>query len=605
MPQNEQPIIEEFSTADNLIPCTYSVKEVFGFNSNLQLAGFVKGHPLVPTMDHTYVWDATMAKDMIEWLCEDNPDPLWLSGPTGCISGDAKLRYIAYQNGKKVNGKGGTMANLFKRFNQVPYVYHHGEIKYDCDYMIQSVDDDGVVFLNKITAVIDSGVKDVFIVTTETGKQVKATADHRFLTDNGYKPLSDLSSGDVVMTAARIAQKQRQEPRKQRYRKEIFVKYHPTAKSKIVNGSTYYRLTEARISFEAGINGYTPEQYRKILNTASQSMIETLLQVSNETNIHHKDENIYNNSFDNLQLMTHSEHALHHQNGGPKRYAEEELIVSIVYVGQEQVYDISVTDPVRNFVVEDFVVHNCGKTDALKSIFSVLNIPTVIVSAKSSTEPDDILGRTQLRDGNTVFVPGELLTAYARGYAIIFDEIDGYNPEVVMALHRMLERETVILDDGTVIKPAARNLIAATANTRGDGHGGDVYAATKTFNLATLNRFEKLIMNYPPEAVEINILKNAFGDKLDDTLILAMVKTANDVRRAYNDGNCPGPMSIRDLLRFGRKLIQSWNRKDIAPVYHAFDKSIGNGVDPYVREMLHTLVQTNFGVPAPQITAVI
>jgi cobaltochelatase CobS len=284
--------------------------------------------------------------------------------------------------------------------------------------------------------------------------------------------------------------------------------------------------------------------------------------------------------------------------------ASETIIHNIELESNAIYYDFTVPE-YHNYWAGGIFHHNCGKTDALKSIFSVLNIPTVIVSAKSSTEPDDILGRTQLRDGNTVFVPGELLTAYGLGYAIIFDEIDGYNPEVVMALHRMLEREVIVLDDGTVIRPAARNLIAATANTRGDGHGGDVYAATKTFNLATLNRFEKLIMNYPAEEVEISILKNAFGDKLDDTIILAMVKTANDVRRAYNDGNCPGPMSIRDLLRFGRKLIQSWNRKDIAPVYHAFDKSFANGVDPYVREMLHTLCQSRFGIPSPATSAVI
>ena len=127
----------------------------------------------------------------------------------------------------------------------------------------------------------------------------------------------------------------------------------------------------------------------------------------------------------------------------------------------------------------------CGKTEMLKAIFAALGIPTVIVSAKSSTEPDDILGRVQLRNGDTVFIPGNLLLAYAKGYAIIFDEIDGYNPEVMMACHRLLERARVTLDDGTIIDPAPSLLMAATANTRGDGQGGDLYASTNIFNLAT------------------------------------------------------------------------------------------------------------------------
>jgi len=50
--------------------------------------------------------------------------------------------------------------------------------------------------------------------------------------------------------------------------------------------------------------------------------------------------------------------------------------------------------------------------------------------------------------------------------------------------------------------------------------------------------------------------------------------------------------------------VQAWNRKDVPPLYHSFNKAFGHGVDPHVRAMLHTLIQTNFGVPAPQIEGV-
>lgn len=246
----------------------------------------------------------------------------------------------------------------------------------------------------------------------------------------------------------------------------------------------------------------------------------------------------------------------------------------------------------------------CGKTDFLKNLFAALNIPTVIVSAKSSSEPDDILGRVQLRNGDTVFVPGNLLLAYAKGFAIVFDEIDGYPADVVMALHRMLERAIITLDDGTIITPAPRIYMAATANTRGDGQGGDLYQATNILNLASLNRFEKWEMPYPPAEVEEKILNNALAGKLEPKTMTAMVKTASDIRTAYLNGSCPGPISIRDLLRWGRKMVQSTARKDVQPVYHAFDKAFGNGVEPHVRAMLHTLVQTHFGVKAPSIQGV-
>lgn len=241
----------------------------------------------------------------------------------------------------------------------------------------------------------------------------------------------------------------------------------------------------------------------------------------------------------------------------------------------------------------------CGKTESLKQLFASLQIPTVIVSAKKSSEPDDILGRVQLVDGNTVFIPGHLLLAYAKGFAVIFDEIDGYNPDVMMACHRLLERAVVTLDDGTMITPAPRILMAATANTRGDGQGGDVYAATSVFNLATLNRFEKWEMGYPAPEIEERILQNGLP-ALDAQAITAMVKVAADIRTAWDNGSCPGPISIRDLLRWGKKLLLGGNRSDVAPLYHAFDKAFGNGVDIHVRAMLHKLVQTHFNIKAPQ-----
>lgn len=246
----------------------------------------------------------------------------------------------------------------------------------------------------------------------------------------------------------------------------------------------------------------------------------------------------------------------------------------------------------------------CGKTDFPKNLFSKLNIPTVIVSAKSSTEPDDILGRTQLVNGNTVFVPGPLLKAYSSGYAIIWDEIDAYPAEVILSLHRMLERGVITLDDGTTIHPAEKNLMFATANTRGDGQGADVYAATNIVNLASMNRFEKWRMKYPEMAIELKILSNEFATSLEESVLESVVKTANDIRKAYTQGNCPGPISIRDLQRWCRKLIQFWNRKDVIPVYHSFDLAFGNGVDEYVLQMLHVLIQTHFGTKPPVIDGI-
>jgi cobaltochelatase CobS len=242
----------------------------------------------------------------------------------------------------------------------------------------------------------------------------------------------------------------------------------------------------------------------------------------------------------------------------------------------------------------------CGKTEMVVQLAASLQLPTVIVSAKKSTELEDILGRITLKDGNTVFTPGALPLAYRKGFFIVFDEVDAYPPEVMMGCHRMLEKKPVVLDDGTIFLPARRVLMAATANTRGDGEGGDLYTATNIFNLATLNRFEKWTMDYPAPEVEAAILKRHLPT-LDDRVIEAMVKSAKDIRVSHEQGHCPGPISVRDLIRWGGRLLISANRTDVKPVYHSFDKAFGNGVNRHVRSALHKIVQSHFNVPAPAI----
>lgn len=55
-----------------------------------------------------------------------------------------------------------------------------------------------------IANVWNKGEKEVFAVRTKTGRTIKATANHPFLTAMGYVPLKELSLGSVVATAMRL-----------------------------------------------------------------------------------------------------------------------------------------------------------------------------------------------------------------------------------------------------------------------------------------------------------------------------------------------------------------------------------------------------------------
>lgn len=53
--------------------------------------------------------------------------------------------------------------------------------------------------LDIISRVYDNGIKEVYKLVTRSGYEIKATADHRFLTDKGWRRLEELKKGDKVL----------------------------------------------------------------------------------------------------------------------------------------------------------------------------------------------------------------------------------------------------------------------------------------------------------------------------------------------------------------------------------------------------------------------
>jgi replicative DNA helicase len=56
----------------------------------------------------------------------------------------------------------------------------------------------------QVEDVWDAGIKTVFEVRTRTGRKIKTSASHPFLTYNGYRPLQNLRVGDEIATAMRL-----------------------------------------------------------------------------------------------------------------------------------------------------------------------------------------------------------------------------------------------------------------------------------------------------------------------------------------------------------------------------------------------------------------
>lgn len=66
------------------------------------------------------------------------------------------------------------------------------------DVPVWSLDDNLRYVRRHLTHVFSTGRRDVFRLTTSSGKTVRATANHPFLTFDGFRPLGELSPGDRV-----------------------------------------------------------------------------------------------------------------------------------------------------------------------------------------------------------------------------------------------------------------------------------------------------------------------------------------------------------------------------------------------------------------------
>lgn len=282
------------------------------------------------------------------------PSFLFFNHATGCIYGDAELMINRGGNGSrmkmrdvvhKFNGKHTTSG---KKWNpEIP------------TYIARDVG--GVIKLGLITRAWESGIKSTFSITTNSGRTIRATTDHQFLTDMGWKRLDSLTIGDQLYV--RGQQKSNNAPKpKKIYRQVCGLRYHPHATHRTTHSP--FRVAEHRLIAEANLNGISYKEYINRLRVGHISSFNFI--DPKKFAVHHRDDNHLNNNVENLEILTHSEH--HSKHGKSEKFRSVlykttlETISSICYFGEEPTYDIQVTDEPHNFLANGFVVHNCGKS---------------------------------------------------------------------------------------------------------------------------------------------------------------------------------------------------------------------------------------------------
>ena len=155
---------------------------------------------------------------------------------------------------------------------------------------------------NKIKKVFFNGIKDVFEITTASGKSLKCTDGHRFFTDGGWKTLARLEVGNSIY-----------------------------------------------------VNGLSPLENEDWLRHNLARECE-FCGCGENIEIHHVDKNPRNNSATDIKFLCRECHHLWQRPYAVGAFKDK--IVSINYVGKEKVYDLEMSEPYPNYVANSIIVHN-------------------------------------------------------------------------------------------------------------------------------------------------------------------------------------------------------------------------------------------------------
>lgn len=278
-----------------------------------------------------------------------------LTGVSGCLVGDAMI-------GVNRAGKGGRM-----RLAHVVHMFNGGRSSgkvWDSSIptMVAARDASGFVRLKKLVAAYESGEKMVYEISIRGGASLRATLDHRFLTENGWRRLGELRVGDRVWVDAGDRGKGSRK-KKPCYLPQSGLVHHPQASNRnAAHKPSRYAVPRHRVVVEASLNGLTFEEYVRRLKVGE---IEGLEFLPREMVVHHKDENPKNNELWNLEVMTTEEHARLHGLEGWRNIVFRTRLVQVIGIverGCEPTFDLEMEGPEHNFIANGFVVHNSGKT---------------------------------------------------------------------------------------------------------------------------------------------------------------------------------------------------------------------------------------------------
>lgn len=232
-------------------------------------------------------------------------------------------------------------------------------------------------------------------------------------------------------------------------------------------------------------------------------------------------------------------------------------VISKEEFGTHDAYDVSIPYPHLYLDSENVIHHN---TASIQQACAKAKREMVHFNVTNETSEEDLIGSFILDNGNMVWKDGPVLIAMRRGAVLLLDEIDQLNSSC-MALQSILQNEPYyIKKTNELVSPSKGFTIVGTANTKGDGDGGDRFIGANVLNEAFLERFNVIYeQQYPPLNVEMKILQNYSSD---NKFCAKLVRWSNMIRKSYYDGSIPRCLTTRRLIQIVNNVKVLQNEKD-------------------------------------------
>jgi len=250
----------------------------------------------------------------------------------------------------------------------------------------------------------------------------------------------------------------------------------------------------------------------------------------------------------------------------------------------------------------------CGKTSFVREVLGRLRWPTLMLSWNETSDTADLIGKTGISFGNTIFEPGPLTIAVTKGFVLVVNEIDRGRAGNLVALNDLLDGGTLVIEEtGEVITPHPNFRLICTANSAGSGDlTGTFVGSVRKLDPAFLDRFAMLEVGYLTVEQERDMMLLRHPDYFQSSaaFVERMCAFAAETRLKAQDyaADFRTPLSTRALSRFfryGRAMnlvakIQG-NARDLTTILPALELAYLNRLTPEENEVARVALKMTLG----------